>query len=59
MAQIAGEGYLTDEDVARIRNDLGLDRPAHTQYFDWLSGVIRGDFGDSLWTGQPVLPQIM
>ena len=58
MAQIAEGGYLSEEDVAEIRAELGLDRPAPVQYFDWLSGVIRGDFGESLWTGQPILPQI-
>ena len=33
---------------------LGLDSPIHVQYVKWLSGVLRGDWGVSLWTGIPV-----
>ena len=31
--------------VEKVRGELGLDRPFLLQYFSWLSGVIRGDFG--------------
>ncbi len=37
------------EDVVRFRKELGLDRPLAIQYLDWLSRVLRGDFGTS-WT---------
>lgn len=44
----AGEINL-DEDM--IREMMGLDKPIHIQYIDWVSGIIlRGDFGKSLWT---------
>jgi len=44
----AGELQL-DEDM--IREMMGLNKPIHTQYFDWVSGIfLRGDFGTSLWT---------
>ncbi|WP_342077448.1 ABC transporter permease [Yoonia sp. SS1-5] len=43
---ILGQG-ATDEAVASIRRDLGLDQPMVTRYFDWLGGVLRGDFGSS------------
>ncbi len=39
---------VTPEAVAAIRHDLGLDRPAVIRYVEWLSGVLRGDFGTSL-----------
>ncbi|MEC9145898.1 MAG: ABC transporter permease, partial [Pseudomonadota bacterium] len=37
----------TPEAVAAIRKDLGLDKPIHTRYFDWLIGVMQFDFGTS------------
>jgi peptide/nickel transport system permease protein len=44
--------------VAALRRDLGLDRPAHVQYADWLGRLARGDWGRSFRTGQPVLGAI-
>ena len=44
----AGEMQL-DENM--IREMMGLNKPLHKQYFDWVSGIfLRGDFGTSLWT---------
>ena len=37
----------TPEAVANIRKELGLDAPLLTRYFDWLGGVLTGDFGNS------------
>ncbi len=42
------------EAVARMRSYLGLDRPAHIQYFVWLGGVMQGDLGQSARFDQPV-----
>jgi peptide/nickel transport system permease protein len=44
--------------IARLRQDLGFDRPIHAQYLDWLSRLLRGDWGRSFRTGQPVLGAI-
>jgi peptide/nickel transport system permease protein len=41
-----------------LRQKLGLDRPLHEQYFSWVSGAVRGDFGTSFWTNRPVLEEI-
>jgi ABC-type dipeptide/oligopeptide/nickel transport system permease component len=46
------------EDVARLRTNLGLDRPLLTQYGAFLAGVGRGDLGNSFRTGQPVTREI-
>ena len=37
-----------------LRQELGLDRPAPVQYAIWLGGIVTGDFGASLRTGEPV-----
>jgi len=42
----------------RITQELGLDVPIHVQYVRWISGVIRGDLGDSLWSRRPVIEEI-
>ena len=49
----------TDEAVALVRTELGLDRPLYVQYFDWLWKVFHFDFGKSFVTRQPVLPAIL
>ena len=42
--------------LAAVRDRLGLDQPVWLQYGHWLWGVLHGDFGTSLRTGQPVGP---
>ena len=38
-----------------LRKDLGLDRPVHVQYLEWIGNIVRhGDFGRSYWTRQPI-----
>jgi peptide/nickel transport system permease protein len=44
----------TPESLAALREQLNLDRPVVGQYWDWLSGVVTGDLGDSLVAGRPV-----
>jgi peptide/nickel transport system permease protein len=49
----------TPETVAAIRRQLGLDLPVHVRYVDWLTGVVQGDFGNSLaQRGRPVADMI-
>ena len=43
---ILGQG-ATPEAVAAIRQDLGLDKPPVTRYFEWLGGAVQGDLGNS------------
>src|SRR2546423_6039816 len=49
---------LKPADVARIRANLGLDRPLWLQYVTWLGGMLHGDFGRSLLDGSPVMSHI-
>lgn len=44
----------TPEALAAFRASLGLDRPAHVRYFNWLIGALQGDFGISLATRTPI-----
>ena len=46
----------TPEALAAVRERLGLGDPAWLQYWHWLSGLLRGDFGTSMRTDQPVGP---
>lgn len=49
---------LSQEQLAEIRHNLGLDRPLYIQYLDWLGSLLRGDLGKSLWTGDAVAMEI-
>lgn len=52
-------GQDADPDtIARLRQDLGFNRPVYVQYADWLARLVRGDWGRSFRTGQPVLEAI-
>jgi len=46
-------------DVEELRHRLGLDRPLFEQYGIFLQGLVKGDLGTSLRTGQPVTDQIV
>ena len=46
------------QDLEEMRAKLGLDRPVHVQYLDWIGRVVRGDLGQSLYTGRPVLGEL-
>ena len=48
-----------DENVAALRERLGLNRPFLEQYGSWLWNAVQGDLGKSLITGQAVTPQIL
>lgn len=48
----------SDEQLAAFRATMGLDRPLHVQYWDFISGVVRFDFGDSMTRARPVVDEI-
>jgi len=54
---LAGEGALP-EDIENIRRIYGLDRPLIVQYLDWLTGMMQGDFGQSLYFKTDVIELI-
>lgn len=50
---------IDQETVDRLRVSLGLDRPLAVQYLDWIKNVLRGDFGYSYMSRQPVSELIL
>ena len=51
--------YFTVDAAVSLREKLGLNLPAHVQYGRWITGAIRGDFGESLITSLPVTETIL
>ena len=49
----------TEADIAAIRAKLGTDQPLSAQYFQWLSQIVRFDFGKSLTSGELVIKLIL
>ena len=49
----------TAQDRQVLERQLGLDRPIHVQYLSYAGGVLRGDLGHSLRSGQAALPLVL
>jgi peptide/nickel transport system permease protein len=49
----------TPEYLAEVERLMGLDQPVHVQYWRYLSGLLRGDLGQSEMTGRPVLEDFL
>ena len=58
VVQLMLEEKAYGKDLDDLRAKLGLDRPIPVQYVDWLGSIVRGNFGESLWTRQPVLTEL-
>ncbi len=59
MIQLEGAASYSPEDYERLRSELGLDKPYFGQLGDWLWGLVRFDFGNSLWNNRPVTSEIL
>jgi peptide/nickel transport system permease protein len=57
-ARLGTSTALSPEQLASLRAYFGLDQPLHQQYWNWLTSMLRGDFGYSIRTGRPVLVEI-
>ncbi len=49
----------TEEQVQALRDQLGLNDPLYEQFGRFISGLVRGDFGDSIWQRVPALPIVL
>lgn len=54
-----GAADATPDRVEALRQQLGLDQPIPVQYLRWLGRALQGDLGTSVWTGRPVLEEIL
>ncbi len=45
----------TEQNLKRVREELGLDRPAPVRYISWIGGVVQGDLGDSYFQKRPIV----
>ena len=54
---MSGERVMSPERHAQIMHELGMDRPMVMQYLSYIGGILRGDFGTSIVTKQPILHQ--
>ena len=59
MIMLGANTDITPERVEALRRSLGLHLPWYQQYLQWLAGVVQGDLGRSIWTGRPVLDEIV
>ncbi len=50
--------FLRPEDIARLKANLGLNRPLYIQYLSWIGGILHGDFGRSMIDGSTVSSHI-
>lgn len=59
----AAAGIVTADQSAeymeQVRESMGLNRPAYIRYLEWLGNILRGDFGKSLITRQPIIDKIV
>src|SRR5262245_13194046 len=51
---MSGQSGASAEDMAKLRRQLGLNRPLYVQYLDFLGNAVQGDLGRSLVNRQPV-----
>lgn len=58
-ARLVAGSFATEDEVAAIRKQMGLDQPIHMQYAHYLSNVARGDLGRSKVVGLEVGPELV
>jgi peptide/nickel transport system permease protein len=58
VAQVMLGKFATEQALVNLREELGLNRPAYVQYFEWLGRFVIGDWGNSMVSRQPVRPLI-
>jgi peptide/nickel transport system permease protein len=55
----AGSGtFAPREAIEREKAQLGLDKPLWRQFVSWMWGIVRLDFGNSMWTGRPITHEV-
>lgn len=57
-AELALNPNATEEDIRRLEEKYGFNKPFPVRYVEWLGGILRGDFGRSYFTKRPVFDMI-
>ncbi len=55
---VSGGSFVTPGVIEAERARLGLNKPVWQQFVDWMTGLLRGDLGTSMWTGEPISHEI-
>lgn len=58
-AQAILGSYATPENLAKLRNEMGLDKTIVQRYFIWLGDLLQGDFGRSYSLDRPVIDEVL
>lgn len=53
------EVVVTEENIAMLKEEMGLNKPFIEQYIIWVKNVVRGDLGKSFRSGEPVVNEIL
>ena len=57
--RLAGSGGYFDQSALDIcRHEMGIDQPKLMQFWHFIWGIMRFDFGKSMWTGQPIVSEM-
>jgi ABC-type dipeptide/oligopeptide/nickel transport systems, permease components len=56
LSQFARDPSMTQQDMERLAEQLGLNRPLWIQYFDWVWRLVQGDWGRSFRDGTSCWP---
>ncbi|HHY40183.1 MAG TPA: ABC transporter permease [Syntrophaceticus sp.] len=59
VAQLVLGQFATEEAIANLREEFGLNNPFYVQYLDWAVNFIKGDWGNSLVNRMPIFPMVM
>jgi peptide/nickel transport system permease protein len=51
-------GFFTEDAIQTCRQEMGTDKSMALQFVDFVWGIVRFDFGTSMWTGQPIVEEI-
>lgn len=59
LAQLERDPTISQAEIGRLADEMGLNDPWFVQYGRWVAGAVRGDFGNSLQTRRPVMVEIL
>jgi peptide/nickel transport system permease protein len=58
LRQATGGGSIDPTVLANCRAEIGTDQPMLVQFFAFIKGLVTLDFGNSMWTGRPIIEEV-